>query len=186
MNAQTQAAPQPLSPHVLEVVRSAQQELAELIRRRTEIMKRMGTIKQTLAGLANLFGDSILADELVGTLGRGPVRQRSGFTRACRIVLMEAHKPLRIRQVCDGMRTRFPELVARHKDLAASVTTVLNRLVDYAEASTYFDEQGMRVWAWVSDEQPLVTETIATEIKAEDLLAPVTSLAAAPQQAYSS
>lgn len=140
-----------LAPHILEVVRSAHQELAGLLQQRTEIMKRMGTIKQTLAGLATLYGDSILDDDLLLSLGRGPTVQRSGFTRACRLVLMEARTPLRVRGACDEMRSRFPALVMRHKDLAASVTTVLNRLVEYAEANTYFDHEGLRVWEWVSD-----------------------------------
>jgi len=80
---------------------------------------------------------------------------------------METRRPLRIRQACEEMRRRFPELVQRHKDLAASVTTVLNRLVDYAEANTYFDDAGQRVWAWVSDDAaaaPSIVQSEATEI----------------------
>jgi chorismate mutase len=149
-----------LAPHIQEVVRSAEQELTGLLQRRTEIMKRMGTIKQTLAGLATLYGDSILDDELLLSLGRGPTFHRSGFTRACRLVLMEARTPLRVRQACDEMRRRFPDLVQRHKDLAASVTTVLNRLVDYAEANTFFDQAGMRVWEWVSDGEGAEAEEV--------------------------
>ena len=49
-------------PHVQEVVKTAHEELRQLMRQRTEIMKRIGTLKQTIAGLANLFGDAILGD----------------------------------------------------------------------------------------------------------------------------
>jgi hypothetical protein len=148
-----QTSPAPVTPHVMEVVRSAEQELAGLLQQRTKIMKRMGTIKQTLAGLASLYGETILDAELMGTLGRGPTQHRSGFTRACRLVLMESRGPLRIRQACDEMRRRFPDLVQRHKDLAASITTVFNRLVEYDEVSTVFDAEGLRVWEWAADRE---------------------------------
>ena len=51
--------------HVQEVIRSAERELHELLERRADLMKRIGTIKQTLAGLANIFGDCVLSDELL-------------------------------------------------------------------------------------------------------------------------
>jgi len=54
--------PQTLEPHVQEVIRSAERELGELLQLRTELIKRIGTIKQTVAGLANIFGDSVLSD----------------------------------------------------------------------------------------------------------------------------
>src|ERR1700690_1351659 len=37
------------APHVLEVIQSMQQELAGLLQQRAEIMRRVGTIRQTLA-----------------------------------------------------------------------------------------------------------------------------------------
>ena len=42
-------------------------------------------------------------------------------------------------------------ILARHKDPLASVTTVLNRLVDYGEARSLSNDRGRRVWEWVSD-----------------------------------
>jgi len=56
--------------HVQEVIRSAERELNELLQRRAELMKRIGTIKQTLAGLANIFGDSVLSGQLLTFLDR--------------------------------------------------------------------------------------------------------------------
>ena len=47
--------------HVEEVVRSAERELYDLLQRRADLMKRIGTLKQTLSGLADLFGDSVLS-----------------------------------------------------------------------------------------------------------------------------
>lgn len=140
----------PSADSVREVVRSAERELQQLMRQRAEIMKRIGTIKQTLAGLANIFGDDLLDDELLELLDRKPARRRSGFTRACRLVLMNSDSPLCGRQMCEQIQQRFPDLHERHKNLHASVTTVLSRLVDYAEARTFLLEDGQRVWQWIA------------------------------------
>src|ERR1700738_3325512 len=84
--------------HVQEVLRAAQDELRQAVRQRADAVKRIGTIKQTIVGLANLFGDEILNEELQELVGRrGGVRQ-AGFTKACRVVLMEAPRPLGARE----------------------------------------------------------------------------------------
>jgi len=137
--------------HVCEVVRSAEQELRQLLRQRAEVMKQIGAIKQALAGLANLFGDSVLDHEVGILLGRGAVSRRPGFTRACRFVLMDSAIPLDLRQVCERLRQGFPELLDRHKDPLASVNTILNRLVDYAEARSFLQDSRHRVWEWIAD-----------------------------------
>jgi hypothetical protein len=146
-NGQSQAA----DLHVQEVIRSAERELHELLGRRAELMKRIGTIKQTLAGLANIFGDSVLSDQLLTFLDRKSASRQPGFTRACRVVLMEASKSLGARLVCQALQQRFPEVLERHKDPIASVTTVLNRLADYGEARCSLDTNGRRVWEWIAD-----------------------------------
>jgi hypothetical protein len=141
----------PADAHVYEVVRSAERELRELLRQRSEIVKRIGTIKQTLAGLARLFGESAPTGELLTLMDRGAAPRRSGLTRACRRVLMDAPAPLSARQVCEQLQRRFPELLQHHKDPLASVNTILGRLREYAEARRLQQEGGCRVWAWVSD-----------------------------------
>lgn len=148
-NGQSQAA----DLHVQEVIRSAERELNELLQRRAEVMKRIGTIKQTLAGLANLFGESVLSDELLTFLDRKSSSRQPGFTRACRVVLMEANKPLGARLVCLALQQKFPEVLERHKDPIASVTTVLNRLADYTEARCSLDASGRRVWEWMAERE---------------------------------
>jgi len=144
-NGQSQAG----DLHVQEVIRSAERELHELLAQRAELMKRIGTIKQTLAGLANIFGDCVLSDQLLEFLDRKTASRQPGFTRACRVVLMDAKKPLGARFVCQALQQRFPELLERHKDPMASVTTVLNRLADYTEARCSLDSNGRRVWEWI-------------------------------------
>ena len=42
-----------------QVVKAAHEELLQLMRQRAEVMKRIGTVKQTIAGLANLFGEQV-------------------------------------------------------------------------------------------------------------------------------
>src|SRR5690349_12232849 len=137
--------------HVQEVVRAAHEELRQLIKQRAEIMKRIGTVKQTIVGLANLFGDDVLSDELLELVDRKTNGRQPGFTKACRMVLMEAGRPLGAREVCELIQQKVPPILARHKDPLASVTTVLNRLVEYGEARTLVRENGRRAWQWVSD-----------------------------------
>jgi hypothetical protein len=138
-------------PHVQEVVKAAHEELRQLMRQRAEVMKRIGTVKQTIVGLANLFGDDVLNDELLELVDRKSGGRQPGFTKACRMVLMEADKPLGAREVCDQIQQRMPPILVRHKDPLASVTTVLNRLVEYGEARTVMRENGRRAWEWVSE-----------------------------------
>jgi hypothetical protein len=134
-----------------QVVKAAHEELLELVRQRAEIMKRIGTVKQTIAGLADLFGEQLLGDDLLELIDRKPNGRQPGFTKACRRVLMEARRPLGAREVCAELERHFPDVLARHKDPLASVTTVLNRLVDYGEARSLSNERGRRVWEWISD-----------------------------------
>jgi hypothetical protein len=138
-------------PHVKEVLITAHEELKNLIRQRAAIMKRIGTIKQTIAGLANIFGDEILTDELLELVDRKTAPRQPGFTKVCRMVLMEAAVPLGAREVCEHIQRKTPPVLERHKDPLASVTTVLNRLVEYGEARSVVRENGRRAWQWVAD-----------------------------------
>lgn len=148
----TQRPPMELGdPHVKEVLIAAHTELKNLMRQRSEIMKRIGTIKQTIAGLANIFGDEILSAELLELLDRRSATRQPGFTKVCRMVLMEAAVPLGAREVCEHIQRKTPPVLQRHKDPLASVTTVLNRLVEYGEARSVVRENGRRAWQWVAD-----------------------------------
>jgi chorismate mutase len=139
-----------------QVVKAAHGELLQLMRQRAEIMKRIGTVKQTIAGLANLFGDQVLGDDLLELIDRKPNGRQPGFTKACRRVLMEVRRPLGAREVCAELERDAPAVLARHKDPLASVTTVLNRLVDYGEARSLNNDRGRCVWEWISETEPSV------------------------------
>jgi chorismate mutase len=138
--------------HVQEVVRQAHDELRQLLQQRADVMRRIGTIKQTIAGLANLFGDDVLNDELLEMVDRKSGGRQPGFTKACRTTLMEANRALSARDVCDRIQERVPLVLARHKDPMASVTTVLNRLVAYGEARAVALDNGRRAWEWVAEQ----------------------------------
>lgn len=137
--------------NVQEVVKTAHEELRQLMRQRADIMKRIGTIKQTIVGLANLFGGGILNEDLLELVDRKTSGRQPGFTRACRMVLMEAARPLGAREVCEQIQLKSPPVILHHKDPLASVTTVLNRLVEYGEAKSVIRENGRRAWRWVAD-----------------------------------
>ena len=149
--AGTRNLPGSSDPHVQEVVKAAHEELRQLMRQRADVMKRIGTVKQTIVGLANLFGDEVLSEELLELVDRKSGGRQPGFTKACRMVLMESARPLGAREVCEHIQQRIPPVLLRHKDPLASVTTVLNRLVEYGEARTVVRENGRRAWQWVAD-----------------------------------
>lgn len=140
--------------HVQQVVREAHDELRHLLQQRAEVMRRIGTIKQTIAGIASLFGDEVLDDELMELIDRKSSGRQSGFTKACRMILMDANRGLSAREVCGLIQDKMPLMMARHKDPMASVTTVLNRLVAYGEAKAVVLENGRRAWQWVADSAP--------------------------------
>ncbi|HTM39603.1 MAG TPA: hypothetical protein VL177_01775 [Terriglobales bacterium] len=139
--------------YVQEVLRTAHQELLALLQQRADIMKRIGTVKQTIIGLANLFGDDVLDDELLTLVDRKPNGRQPGFTRACRTVLIESRTALTGREVVAQLQERFAGVLVNHKDPLASVTTVLNRLVAYGEARSLVNQTGKRVWEWIAESQ---------------------------------
>ena len=149
--------------HVHEVVRAAHDELRQLIKQRADIMKRIGTVKQTIVGLANLFGDQVLTDELLELVDRKNSGRQPGFTKACRMVLMESEQPMGARDVCEQIQQKVPAVLLRHKDPLASVTTVLNRLVEYGEARSVVKENGRRAWQWVADPAQGITHQRASQ-----------------------
>jgi hypothetical protein len=67
------------------------------------------------------------------------------------MILMEGGRALSARDICDSMQQKMPAMLARHKDPIASVTTVLNRLVDYGEAQAVTLNNGRRAWRWVAE-----------------------------------
>ena len=152
-------------PHVQEVLRTAQQELTGLLLQRADIMQRIGKIKQMLSSMASLFGESVLCDELRATLEGKPSDRNRGFTQACRQILMQSRAPLPRRYFIYELRRRFPDVAGRHKDLSASVTTVLHRLATYGEARWSVNEKGDRVWEWAAETRTKDDEDFLADLK---------------------
>ncbi len=153
--------------HVQEVIRQAHDELRHLLQQRSEIMKRIGTVKQTISGLANLFGDGVLNEELLELVDRKSNGRQPGFTKACRMILMEADRAMSARDICEYFQKKMPAMLARHKDPMASVTTVLNRLVEYGEAQAVLSSSGRRAWRWVAEPGSEQDATRSTGFAAE-------------------
>ena len=142
-----------LSHHTAEVVRAAQRELDVLLRQRSEIVKRIGTVKQTLTGLASIFDLNGVVWDLSGTETLDSSSSHlTGLTDACRTALLQAGEPLRPSQVRD--RLRFQGLsLDHHRDPVASVTTILRRLGRYGEARPVVMPDGKRAWEWATTEE---------------------------------
>ena len=147
MDPRTEEGVESGNSQVQEVVKAAGEDLRQLLRQRDEIVRQIRTMKQTVVGVARLFGDDWLSQELWELVGRRKGRpHQTGLTESCHTVLIEANRPLGAHEVCEQVRRRIPLVFANHKSSAASVTTVLNRLVEYGEALAVRDESGRRAW----------------------------------------
>jgi hypothetical protein len=152
----------PGGDHVDQVIEHAHRELQTLLTQKQALVKKIGTLKQTIVGLANLFGEDLLNDELQGLVDRKSNGRQPGFTKTCRTVLMESDRPLLTQEVCEQINRRDPALLARHKEPSASVTTVLNRLVHYGEARRVSNATGQRAWQWVAEAGPHIPRSVHT------------------------
>lgn len=148
-------------PSVAQVVARAHQELIFLEQERARIMERIGALKQTIAGLANVFGEALLSDELLVLIDRRRGDPSSGLTRTCRATLMESDLPLTTQRILEEIQRRHPKLLAHHKSPVASVTTILNRLVRYGEARVTATVSGKKAWQWAT----VQNENTALEIR---------------------
>ena len=139
---------------VEEVIAQVQHELQLLLEQRIKIVQRISSLKQTLAGLANLYGEAILSENLLELIDRKPGARNPGFTRTCRTVLMESSLPLTAHEVWHEIQRRQPHLVAHHKSPIASITTVMSRLVKYGEAQTFTTPAGRKAFRWAAPVLP--------------------------------
>jgi hypothetical protein len=139
---------QPYAPdsHVTELIRLTEQQLRQLMEERRVVTKRIRTVKQTIVGLANLFGNTILGSASFDLVGRPRGTRRRGITRACRQVLLNARRPMTAREVRDTLQLSEPALLDAYKDALAAIHTILGRLVTYGEATVVPRERGQRAW----------------------------------------
>lgn len=144
--------------YLQDVLRQVEQELRQLIEERAKVTRRICRLKQTIVGLAEIFGDGILDAALLDLLDRKSGSRRLGITPACRRILMESGRPMSARDVCDEIQRTVPALLAHHKDPMATINTILGRLVYYGEATGLPRDRGQRAWLWAAgDKSRLIT-----------------------------
>jgi len=146
------------SEDIERVVGWAQAELDLLSRKRAAIALRVRVIKNTIVGLADVFGSTLTDDELRTLPPTLPVRRttrfRRGLTQACRRTLMASSTPLTTQELCRRIEETHPEILARQKAPRVSVTVVLRRLVNYGEVYDNVDERNARTWLWIGPLMP--------------------------------
>ena len=128
-----------------------QEELRGLRLEHSAILKRIGVIKKTVSGLADVFGPSVLTEEMRGLLSVRTVSRdhsRPGPTSLCRQLLQESSEPLTIREIVGRIQEKHPGALAHHRDPAVSLRIVLRRLVTYREADEVLTIRGLRAWKW--------------------------------------
>jgi hypothetical protein len=144
----------PAGAHVNKLLEEIYGEFQALTIQRETILRRIGTLRRTIIGLAHLFGSEVVDESVLEAIDRKSGTRSHGLTRTCRLALMESSGPLTCQQVCDDIKHRNPALLAKHKDALASVNTVLNRLAKYGEARVVVNERGKRAWEWATETAP--------------------------------
>jgi len=132
------------------LVQRLHSDLNQLLQQRAEVMRNIATTRKTIVGLASLFGNNVLSENLQDLLGMGA--GKLGLTKACRYILIHAESPVTAMDVVEQLQSQSPALLAGHKNAKASVTTILNRLVDYNEAQRVLLDNGRRAWKWNVEE----------------------------------
>jgi len=133
---------------VEQVVGRIHRELQALRTEHAAIAKRIGLIKNTIAGLAEVFGPGVVGQELQGLLTTEPVKRRRsrGLTDACRELLNETSEPQTLKQISGRVQERFPTLVTHHRYPMTIIQMMLRRLVMYGEAEEIDAGAGLRSW----------------------------------------
>jgi hypothetical protein len=125
------------------VGRLAQSELQELLRKRTQMNRRIVVLRKTIRAL---LGNEAVRDLQLNSAIRLTPRKRDGITHICRTVLKQAARPLTARELTEMIRLSQPAEAARHRDLLAAVASVLRYLLESGEANNTFNEEGNRTW----------------------------------------
>jgi hypothetical protein len=149
------------SADIERVVAWAQAELDLLSLKRAAIAMRVRVIKNTIVGLADVFGSTLTDEELRTLPPTLPVRRTArpcrGLTQACRLTLRGSSTPLTTQELCRRIEETHPEILARQKEPRVSVTVVLRRLVNYGEVYDNVDEANTRTWLWI---RPLMQDKV--------------------------
>jgi hypothetical protein len=131
---------------VEHVVGRIEHELQVLRTEHAAIAKRIGLIKNTIAGLQEVFGPVGVIPELQRMIPRELKHRRNrGLTDACREALRETPEPRSLKQISDRIHDLHPTLVAHHKYPTTIVQMLLRRLVMYGEVEEV-EGNSLRTW----------------------------------------
>ena len=134
---------------IKQVLTMAREQLIELLQERATIVKRITTLRRTLLGLVEIFGDEGLGEELKLSVNAPRGSRRSGLTNACRSVLMNSGRPLSSGDVVTRIHSGNGDVLRNHKNPVVSVTSILYRLQSYGETTGSTNQDGKRVWMWI-------------------------------------
>jgi hypothetical protein len=129
---------------ILEVMRK---QLQSLQQDRTSIQKRIVVVRQTIHGLASVFGQNAIGKIPTNAIGartrngRGP-----GLTRTCSQLVRESSRALTVAELLELVQQKHPSLFEHNNNPQASLTTVLARLSQYGTVEAVFNEKGARAW----------------------------------------
>jgi hypothetical protein len=133
-----------------QIAKLAGGELEVLLTQRATILRRLAILRRIISGLAEMFGNDVLPEDVRALIKLPTQRTRgTGLTEACRAALGTSSRPLTAREVVDTIRAKDARVIQNHKDPVASVTSILHRLGSYGEATTKVSHSGRRMWAAV-------------------------------------
>ncbi|MGA8618177.1 MAG: hypothetical protein WB660_06595 [Candidatus Sulfotelmatobacter sp.] len=147
------------------VIGQLQSQLRVLKLERAAIVKRIGIIKKTVVGLADLFGSDVIKGDLQDLLPlQSAPRSRThrGLTDLCRELLMEASEPLTVRQILRQLQDKSPGGVDRQRHPENSLRVILSRLVAYGEAEELRTKEGLCAWKATATVGKLAEESSPT------------------------
>jgi hypothetical protein len=136
-----------------QVIELAHSELHGLMREREAIIKRMTVLKQTIAGLVEIFGADSISKEHLDLAQRPRRRRGTSLTQICRAVLARASEPLTAHELVEGIRAEDVTLIQRQKNPIASVSSILGRLASYGEVRSAVAGSGRRQWLWTKADE---------------------------------
>jgi hypothetical protein len=149
------------------VVGQIQQQLQILRAEHVAIAKKIWLIKNTIAGLAEVFGPGVVGADLQSMLTPALVRRRRsrGLTDACREALQEDSEAQTLKQISGRIQERYPTLLSHYRYPMAIIQIMLRRLVMYGEAEEVGGTAGLRSWKLSSQRtgEP-IKSSISTEI----------------------
>ena len=131
------------------VIGQLQNRLRVLMIERAAIVKRIGIVKKTVAGLARLCGPDVIYGELSDLLRLQSTRcsrTHPGLTDLCRELLREASEPLTVRQILRQLQDKSPGGVDRQRHPENSLRVTLKRLVAYGEVEKLRTQEGLCTW----------------------------------------